>query len=420
MRAPGLRFHPPSVAFTPEVRWALLRAFGPVGRPVPEQLKREEALDLAAALDLSPRIAARTPLPTLQAEMGEAGARSLLITGATTAMISAGLLACARLVAGAARGLAIPVAFLKGTALRLAGVVEEGSRWLSDVDVLVPAASARALADALTSLGFRFEDVPAQEYQLPPLVRGNAEMVEVHHVLHGVRLAERRRYAELEELRERNMLQRVAELPGACFVPTRELHVAYVLVHGLAQHGLAPQGYPLTRMLADLVDLGVGGASGAAVLESAHELIAGDVSWEEANAARALCVALSAGDETVFSPDAAERPEVVLLRHAVAGLTDDGYRAALRLSLPWDVPTGQTPTLSFAKLAFHTVFLTRGQVDMIYGRPRSSLGYLGRRLARPFDLAWRLARYAASAITMRRQGSKKARAERALPRNLGA
>jgi hypothetical protein len=47
------------------------------------------------------------------------------------------------------------------------------------------------------------------------------------------------------------------------------------------------------------------------------------------------------------------------------------------------------------------VFLTRAQVDMIYGRPRTELGYLGRRLARPLDLAWRLGRYAASAIRLR-------------------
>jgi len=398
-----MRFRPPAVVFGPEVRWALVRAFGPVGEPFAQGLDRERTLDLAARLDLSPRIAARTPLATLQAELDEVGARSLLIAGATAAMVSAELLKSAALVAEEADRLATPIAFLKGVALRLSSIVPEGSRWLSDVDVLAPAGRARELAAALERCGFRFEDVPAQEYQLRPLVRGGAEMVEVHHALYGVRTAHRRSYAAFEELQAAGLLAPLPDLPGTCFVPTRELLAAHVLVHGIAQHGLAPQGYPLTRMLADLVDLGAAGEDGGGLVEGAHALIARDVSFEEADAARALCVALVRADETLFAPDAGDRPEVVLLRHAIAGVTDEQYRRALRLVGSWDVPTGRSRALTIATSAYHTVFLTRGQVEMIYGTPRTRAGYLGRRLMRPFDLAWRLARYAASAITLRRR-----------------
>jgi hypothetical protein len=41
--------------------------------------------------------------------------------------------------------------------------------------------------------------------------------------------------------------------------------------------------------------------------------------------------------------------------------------------------------------------LTDGQIDALYGRPRSRLGYVYRRLTRPFDLAGRLARHLAAA-----------------------
>jgi hypothetical protein len=76
----GLRFRPPGVEYTPEMRWALLRAFGPLERGVSLAIEPEAAIGVAKSLDLSPRIATRTPLSTLQAELGEGGARSLLIT----------------------------------------------------------------------------------------------------------------------------------------------------------------------------------------------------------------------------------------------------------------------------------------------------------------------------------------------------
>jgi hypothetical protein len=47
------------------------------------------------------------------------------------------------------------------------------------------------------------------------------------------------------------------------------------------------------------------------------------------------------------------------------------------------------------------VFLTRAQIDAIYGTPRHRLGYLGRRLARPFDLVRRLGSYGARALRVR-------------------
>jgi hypothetical protein len=50
----------------------------------------------------------------------------------------------------------------------------------------------------------------------------------------------------------------------------------------------------------------------------------------------------------------------------------------------------------FARSVLDAVFLSNAQIDAIYGPPRHPLGYLGRRLARPFDLLRRLGRYSAS------------------------
>jgi len=52
-------------------------------------------------------------------------------------------------------------------------------------------------------------------------------------------------------------------------------------------------------------------------------------------------------------------------------------------------------------MAYETVVLSRGQIDAIYGPQKSWRGYLFRRLARPFDLAWRLVRSLAAGIAVR-------------------
>ncbi|MEN8164875.1 MAG: hypothetical protein ABFS37_12155, partial [Acidobacteriota bacterium] len=47
--------------------------------------------------------------------------------------------------------------------------------------------------------------------------------------------------------------------------------------------------------------------------------------------------------------------------------------------------------------------LTRGQVHALYGKPKSTWGYWGYRLYRPFDLIGRTLRYGRAAIKGRRR-----------------
>lgn len=404
MRATGFRFHPPPIEFTPEVRWALLRAFGPPDQAFPQPLDAETAVRTVAALDLGPRISGRVALATLQADLDQDRARSLLVDNVKAAWIASELLKCAKVVAEAAAEIAAPVAFLKGTALHLSGRVGEGSRWLSDVDVLAPADHASALVKALMRRGFHSEAFRPEAQHLPPLRRGRGELVEVHRLLLGVRVPGGRGFATLDGLAARGLLEWVWEgMLGECLVPGRELLVAHALAHGLAQHGLAPGSYPMTRMLADLVDLGLAASDGERLAGAVYPMIAGEVSREELDATRALCLALSDGDEGVFAP-ACSRPEAALLRHVVAGLTDEGYRTAIRLSGVWSTPSEHTRPVAVLVEACRALFLTRAQIDAVYGRPRTAWGYLGRRLARPFDVARRVVRYTAGARALRGRG----------------
>ena len=67
-------------------------------------------------------------------------------------------------------------------------------------------------------------------------------------------------------------------------------------------------------------------------------------------------------------------------------------------------PSDRGPAVRLACAVWHAVALSDAQIDAIYARsgpPRTRLGYLGRRLARPLDLLLRLVSYTARWLKLR-------------------
>jgi hypothetical protein len=221
--------------------------------------------------------------------------------------------------------------------------------------------------------------------------------VEVHRLVLGVRPGGGPS-AGWEELEREGLLVPLHDLPGLpdlsgrCSAPVAEVQAAHVLVHGLGQHGFSPSSYSLLKMVADLMDLGVG-----ALTPRALSWVARDISPEEAEAVRRLCARLAAGEDAAGW----EGPEEVLLRHILAGRLDPDYEGALRLGLFRPQPSDRGPIARLAHAVWSAVALSDAQIDAIYGPPSHRLGYLGRRLARPFDLLLRLGRYATGWLKLR-------------------
>ena len=402
--APGPRFDPPPVELTPEVRWVLRRAFGPrpapaPGAPAAPGAEPARCLEVARLFDLSARIVARTGSDALAAELGDDVAAAFRADRARCAARGLALLEAARAVAAAAAEIGLPVAFLKFAALELAGLVAPGSRGACDVDVLAPAGRAAELQRALAARGFVAAG-PAYEHQLPALVHPGGGAVEVHLLLPGVVVGGGRDagFADLE-LAGMLLPAEPALMPERpVLLPAPPVLAAHLLAHGLGQHGSQPGAYPALRLIADLVDLGFAGPDGEALARSAGALASTSISPAEVAAAGALAAALAAGE--LPAPD---QPAERLLRHALAGRLDADYGRALKLSLLAPRPGGGPRLVRLARSLWAAVALSRAQIDAVYGPPRHPLGYLARRLARPFDLLVRLVRYAASARRLARR-----------------
>jgi hypothetical protein len=393
MPAP-IRFQPPPLVLSSEIRWMLLRAFGPLDAPFPGTVEPTAALALARRFEMSARIATRQGRERLAAELGgssgEATAAAFVHDRRSAAAVGLRLMGEAGRVAAVAAALGIPLAFLKFAALEAAGMLAAGSRGACDIDLLAPGSQARELWSALVAAGFRGSGLPEAEHQLPALAWPEGGAVEIHLTLSGVRLGGAEdRSAGYETLAAAGMLRPLPAFPGRCAAPPPEVLAAHVLVHGIGQHGFWPASYPLFKMVADLIDLG----ELDALTDRALGWVARDVSPAEAAAVRRLVARLAAGEDPVSWPSAATGEET-LLRHILAGRLDPGYERALRLGLFRPQPSDRPRPLQLARTVLGAVFLSRAQIDAIYGPPRTPLGYLGRRIARPFDLGWRLGRYA--------------------------
>lgn len=383
----------------------LLRAFGPVAAPAAAPVDAPAALALARRFEVSARIAARQGRERLAAELDPEAAAGFAHDRVAAAAVSMRLMAAAGQVAtlAAEPPLAIPLTFLKLAGLEGAGLLAAGSRAACDVDVLAPAARAEELWQALVAAGWRGEG-PAYEHQLPALAHPERGVVEVHRLVPGLRLGGGSS-ATWEDLEREGLLRPLAELPGRCSAAVPEVQAAHALVHGLGQHGFSPSAYSLLKMMADLQDLGDG-----ALTPRALAWVARDVPTPEAAAVRRLGARLAAGEDPAAWAIGAggaggELPEATLLRHILAGRLDADYASALRLGLFRPQPSDRGPAVRLVRAVWHAVALSDAQIDAIYGLsagpPRTRLGYLGHRLARPFDLLLRLGSYGARWLKLR-------------------
>src|ERR1700688_1155614 len=414
-----VRFHPPALALGPAVRWMLLRAFGPVGAAAADAAEPQAVLALCRRFELSCRVAARRGGARRRAELGAEAADGFARDQAAAAGAGLRIVGLAERVAAAAAPLGVRPVFLKLAAMELGGLLAPGSREGCDLDVLVPAGRAAELQQALAGAGFRASPMPPHEHQLAALESADG-VVEVHRMLLGVRVAGRRS-ATAEDLDREGLLRALPALAGhAAAAPVPAVAAAHALVHGIAQHGWTPHAYSLLKMVADLVDLGFAGPDGPELAGLAARWTARDLGAAEVEAARRLCAALAAGagGPAAAAPTAggagaagvslaaweeSRAPEAVLLRHALAGRLDPGYEESLRLALFRRVPSDAPEAVRLARAVAGTGWLSRAQVDAIYGPPRRRLGYLGRRLRRPLDLLTRLGRYGLHAWKVRRR-----------------
>jgi len=381
------RFDPRRFQASPAVCWLLGAAFGPpesVG--CFELVNPDELLATGDRLDLLQRAGARIDGHVLAASIGKAAGDEIAARVRSTAGHALRVRASTGKVGRIAWAEGIDSVVIKGGALLLLDAVPPGARNVGDLDVLVPKGCAERMQTALIDAGWVASDLPESGHQLPILGHPSGVPVEVHVEIPGVKLGVGN--ATTEEVIATGLCRQGVGLPEGCRVVSIDLLLAHLIVHGIHQHGLAPGAYPMARMLADVQDLVPSQIEWERFLGGGFRWISHVVSRREAEAVWAVVDRLGGG----------ENPEAVmggnddagsLLQHIVNGALDDEYCQGLNLQNVVRA-SGDSSWFYVGKKA---LFLTRGQIDIVYGKPTTELGYLGRRLWRPFDLTLRAWRY---------------------------
>lgn len=404
MPQPAFGFAPPRVTYDRDLRWVLARAFGPVAARSGDVASGDAAAALAERLDLAARIGARVPLPTLQMELGEAGAERCRLANRRAVALSLRQQELVGRVADVAHTLGLPIVLLKGAALLLGGHAPAGARAVADLDVLAAGGAAESLQTALRRHGFA-PCGEAYEHHLAPLA-SDLGMVEVHRVLWGVCLHDRRQSASLEELAAAGLLRPAPGFAAGVWLPVPSSLAAHAVLHGLVQHGLAPAAYPALRVLADLLDLGL--ADGTVSLAAVSPLVGRYVTPSELAVLVALCRVLAAGDLDSLVDAPADGAPRRLLDHLVAGQLDGAYARSLKRRL-LERPFSDLPAAAARRAALrHALFPSRSELDALYGGPSGGFVRLLRRLRRPSDVALRALRSQLAAFALRcRAGARR-------------
>ncbi len=395
-----LRFRAPAMHLAPELRWLLVRAFAPPGWPAPPSppLASARVVEVGARLDLLARVAARTPAALLAAELGPAGGAELARWREAAAVQVSCLQHLARQIAAVAAEVGTDIVFLKGTALHLAGIPQPGSRAMGDVDLLAPLAAAAALQDALVRAGHREQGQrqPSdwESGHLPPLVSPHGLVSEVHLRVKRVRLAADAP-ATADDLLAAGLVQPAPGLPPHCHLPSHDLLVAHLLVHGIAQHGDKPAAYAPARLLSDLADLAWSGDRWQAFFAGPFAWIAGEVTRREVAAVLAVVERLGRGDDPAAVARAGDDAAQVL-RHLVAAAQAPSYLRELWLRRRMGGEFGPTSRSLLA-----AVWPPRAALDARLGAGAGAPTRVAWRLLRPFRVAWLAARWGVQKTALR-------------------
>lgn len=386
--------------------WILARAFGPhdgvVVAPDPEM-----AFHLASQLSLGSRIGGRAPFELLVDDLGGEGAEDFRRRYRLTAAAVLLQQELCRSLAAKAQDLDVAVVFLKGAALNLGDAVPVGLRESSDIDLLLAPPDAEALAAALKADGWTSDDVPLGEQHLQPLSHPDGlGAVELHWRITGFRVSGQGS-ASFEDLQEAGLLVPLESMPGSCFRLSDEAQIAHLLTHALGQHLWFPGSYPQLRFLADLMDLDFDAKRWTEIGDIVKPWIELDVDFSVLDAAMELLARLRVGEDPaeIWAGDA---PSGLYLRHVILGWLQPEYAESIRFrSVSRGLRQPEEKAMAGWRLVKQTFWLTRGQVDKLYGKPGGALGYLGWRLYRPVDVVRRLLRYGGSWASLRLKSGRK-------------
>lgn len=406
MRSP-VRFRPPPLEQSPELRWLLKQAFARAEAPMTQRVNPGRVVSLALELDLAARVAALKDLSLVSAELGRDAAERFAFARLAAARAQHDVAELVTRVGEIASREGLEIVLLKYAALARLGRIREGSRNVRDFDVLGRSGEIERLYRILLAEGFEDCGHPRQPHHLPALRSASGGIVEIHSLIPGLRIGDAGHgtTATADALIAAGLVERCGmttvsfagtALRADCptmWIPSVDVLRAHAIFHGFVQHGAVPDDYPMMRMLCDVADLGIDDGT-EALAQRAYGLLDGEMTLDEITAIFALVVRLCKGQLDTLDFASAEGR---LLRHVVASACDLDYRRSLKLVRARTIGLGH----ELAPALMRVFAPSRGELELHGGPIRSAVDYGLRRVLYPLRKAFELVGAAAGGLRLR-------------------
>ena len=370
-----------------ELRWVMRRAFCGGEVATEPMIDPRTALRYARNLGVAARIGASIPSAQLESEAGDLVAGAFIEESREAATEQVKLRGLTAITARAVRAAGSEMVVLKGMALDQLGVCRLGSRLMVDLDVLVSSGRTAEVYSQLLAAGLAEADLFTPESIFGVFIHPGGVTVDVHLRVPGVDTAGTGQSSDLTSVAPYTTRAQIDGAELTVLVPTEDVLIAHLVVHGVAQHGWMPVSYPLTRTLADLIDIGFHRVESDERLDAIHRFIERGVSREELRAMRDLCRALAAGDSSILELDGEQNGAQKLLAHLIAGEFDLRYRDGLMLHWFMSPLTDWPAPVTVLRRTAKRLFPKRGELRLIYGPATTIWERLAQRVRRPFDVA---------------------------------
>ena len=379
----SFRFKPPRVAITPEIRWVLVRGFGPTGAVLSGNQGQPDpnlAFYYAFRLGLAPRIATRIPAKQQQYELGVEFARQLEISRLAAVSLERCVEDTARAVAEIAAERAIPLVFTNHIALQLFGGLVEGSRVCEDIDVLVPVTRVKELHEMLQVHGLSWYCPSGSLSHFADFECDARAAVESRVHIPAFGFDRDRAFATADALLASGLVVRTDALPGNAWIPEVAISLAHVIAHGFTRRCDRPGCSPLVRMISDVIDLS---ATQDSEIQAflCHGRLADRMSLFEVRAVCLLAQALREGRDPEDLPRGS--PSLLLLDHMLASILYPDYEQSQRFDFVGPDPTVRSRLR--ARLDRVLRALLPNQAQPIYRGSGSQLAWVALRLHCPVD-----------------------------------
>ena len=327
MKSEILQLQPPQIPLDADIRWVLTAAFADRYPPAARPASAQRAAQLVQQFTLVNSITSRLSQEQLVTALSPALQEQLSQIARHRVMRSLAVVQAREQVTKAAVNASVDIVLLKQAALEALGLVSQGQRYATDVDILLEPDSVPSFSETLKRLGFVPEKDKTHAHGAVVLRTADNIGIELHTLLVDLRLPNDPFSVDFNRLKERGLIGQLDKAGRHVWTPCAEVLGAQFVAQGWYLFHFVPNAPLHKSPWRIIVNMGlIGLHRDRSLADRVYEMVQHSLPIEEYSALIELVNHLARGDLENLPQGARQ-----MANHAIAALLDETYRRSLIL-----------------------------------------------------------------------------------------